>query len=456
MTLLVVTRHGPLVDRLRLAFEGAGCDIVHAADPLEALALDLWTEVRAMLVDATQETMDGYRLCRLLRSEARVLFRNLPIFLIVERGPSEEEELALREVEADGFLFPSTSVPQLKDLLGGFLDRRRHPEGPGVPVLSVGLQPHQEARARELLRAGGMALRSLPPDASPEAVRRLGAPVALVGLSEGGVPGAAARVAQLRAADPHLFPILAGRVPRAADQTRLLEAGVAEWLSLPFSGPRLLHACRRAVEWGHARQVHEEYRSAFKDLQRRRTQLEREAEGLRSEALRDPLTNLLNRRAFNQNLDQAFLQWERNRRDFVLLSLDLDHFKAINDRFGHPAGDLVLRQVAARMRGALRRSDLAFRMGGEEFAILLQETSLRPGQAVAEKVRARIGGEPFHLPDGGSAAVTISVGVAGPWAPTVAALLTQVDEALYCAKREGRDRVVVAGNGPPPPLRPQP
>ena len=447
MTLLVVTRHAPLVDRLRLAFESAGQPIVHAADPLEALALDLWTEVGALLVDATQETLDGYRLCRLLRGEARVLFRNLPIFLIVERGPSEEEELALREVEADGFLFPSTSVPQLKELLGAFLERRHRIQGPGVPVLSLGLQAHQEVRARGLLRDAGMDLRPLDDAALVPGLAALGAPVALVGLSDGGVPAAAARVAKLRAADPHILPILAGRVSREADQQRLLEAGVGEWLSLPFSAPRLLHACRRAVEWSHARQVQQEFRSAFKDLQRRRTQLESEAEGLRSEALRDPLTNLLNRRAFNQNLDQAFLQWERNHRDFVLLFMDLDHFKAINDQFGHPAGDLVLRQVATRMRGALRRSDLAFRMGGEEFAILLQETSLRSGQAVADKVRARIGGEPFQLPGGGSA---ISVGVAGPWAPSVAALLTQVDEALYRAKREGRDRVVVASNGHPP------
>jgi diguanylate cyclase (GGDEF)-like protein len=179
--------------------------------------------------------------------------------------------------------------------------------------------------------------------------------------------------------------------------------------------------------------------------------LEIEAAALRSEVLTDPLTELLNRRAFDQNLEHAIRQWERHRRAFVLLLGDVDHFKLINDRFGHPVGDEVLRQMAARIRTGLRKSDLAFRIGGEEFAVLLTETSLKAGADVADKLRRRIDEEPMVLPAGQIIFPTMSFGVGGPDAHSPSALLALVDRALYQAKRLGRNRVVVAGGGEHPP-----
>jgi len=179
--------------------------------------------------------------------------------------------------------------------------------------------------------------------------------------------------------------------------------------------------------------------------------LEIEAAALRNEVLTDPLTELLNRRAFDQNLDHALRQWERHRRAFVLVLGDVDHFKLINDRFGHPVGDEVLRQLADRIRSALRKSDLAFRIGGEEFAVLLTETSLKGGAEVANKLRRCIDEEPVSLSTGQTIFPTVSFGVCGPGAPTLAALMAQVDRALYQAKSLGRNRVVVAHEGEYPP-----
>ncbi len=166
--------------------------------------------------------------------------------------------------------------------------------------------------------------------------------------------------------------------------------------------------------------------------------------------LTDPLTGLLNRRAFDQNLEHAVHQWERHRRSFVLLLGDVDHFKLINDRFGHPVGDEVLQEMAARIRSSLRRSDLAFRIGGEEFAVLLSETTLKAGTEVADKLRCRIDEEPFSLPGGQTIFPSISFGVGGPMDLGPAELVATVDRALYQAKALGRNRVVVAVGDRPP------
>ena len=435
MNLLVITRHEDLVERLRMAFEGAGHQILHATDPLEALARDPWGQAQVLLVDSVGDPMDGYRLCQLLRGEARVLFRNLPIFLILEQAPTGLDIKSLREAEGDGFITAGHSIQQLLNHLGpvvaGNVSREK---GQQVPVLAAGLQAGLAQKARDLLQHYGMELHSPPVRNTLEAQRVLKAPVLLLGLSAGGIGGALAMLTQLREQNQLPYTILVGQVKDEAAQRKLLLAGISDWVPLPLSGPRLLHACKRAIEWMHARRIQTEYESA-----------------LRNEVLTDPLTELLNRRAFDQNLDHAVRQWERHRRAFVLLLGDVDHFKLINDRFGHPIGDEVLRHLAERLRSALRKSDLAFRIGGEEFAILLTETSLKAGSEVADKLRRRIDEDPVVLSSGQTIFPTMSFGVGGPGPSTLSGLMAQVDKALYQAKRLGRNRVVVANGGEYPP-----
>ncbi len=455
MNLLVITRHEDLVERLRMAFEGAGHLVMHAADPLEALARDAWGQAQVLLADSGGEPMDGYRLCRLLRGESRVLFQNLPIFLILDHAQTEEDLRALGEAGGDGFIAAGSSIQLLLNHLGPVLaGSASHQEGRAVPILALGLRAGLAQQARDLLSHFGMEIHSPPLRNAQEAQRALKAPVLLLGLSAGGVPQALATLARLR--DQGLLPytILLGQVKDETAQRKLLLAGISDWVPLPLAGPRLLHACKRAIEWMHARRIQTEYESAIHDLRERRSMLEIETAALRNEVLMDPLTELLNRRAFDQNLEHAMRQWERHRRSFVLVLGDVDHFKLINDRFGHPVGDEVLRQLAARIRLSLRKSDLAFRIGGEEFAVLLTETSVKAGAEVAEKLRRRIDEEPLVLASGQPIFPTMSFGVGGPGAITLPTLVAQVDKALYQAKHLGRNRVVVANQGEYSPRKP--
>jgi diguanylate cyclase (GGDEF)-like protein len=452
MNLLVISHHDGLVERLRMAFEGASHRIMQASDPLEALAQDAWGQAQVLLVDTGGEPMDGYRLCRLLRGEARVLFQNLPIFFILDHGPTEQDLQALEEADGDGFIMAGSSIQQLLNHLGPVMaGSTSHEGGHYVPVLTVGLRAGLAQRARDLLYHYGMEVHSPPTRNTVEAQRTLKAPVLLLGLSAGGIQRALAMLAQLREQNLLPYTILLGQVKDEATQRKLLLAGISDWVPLPLPGPRLLHACKRAIEWMHVRRIQTEYESAIHDLRERRSMLEIEAAALRSEVLTDPLTELLNRRAFDQNLEHALRQWERHRRAFVLLLGDVDHFKLINDRFGHPIGDEVLRQLAARIRSALRKSDLAFRIGGEEFAVLLTETSVQAGAEVANKLRRRIDEDPVALSSGQTIFPTMSFGVGGPGAVTIATLMAQVDKALYQAKHLGRNRVVVANQGEYPP-----
>ena len=154
-------------------------------------------------------------------------------------------------------------------------------------------------------------------------------------------------------------------------------------------------------------------------------------------ALHDPLTGLTNRRGLAEALDQAVARSQRTGLPLAVLALDLDGFKAINDRHGHPAGDAALVEVAARLRQTIRRSDLAARLGGDEFAVIAGELK---GPAPVVRLARRLGAAlraPITLPEA-VAVIDVSIGVAffpGDGA-TPAQLLARADLALYAAKRE--------------------
>ncbi|MCC7137065.1 MAG: GGDEF domain-containing protein [Planctomycetes bacterium] len=164
----------------------------------------------------------------------------------------------------------------------------------------------------------------------------------------------------------------------------------------------------------------------------------------------DELTGLPNRRAFERALRRELERARRGGPPIAVAIVDVDRFKSLNDRFGHPVGDRVLAQVARRLVGALRETDLVCRWGGEEFAVLLTGLAgLAPGEALAalERARLAVGGRPLALGPGlPSPIVTVSGGVAlyGRDATEGSALVERADQALYAAKQAGRDRVLAA------------
>jgi diguanylate cyclase (GGDEF)-like protein len=179
--------------------------------------------------------------------------------------------------------------------------------------------------------------------------------------------------------------------------------------------------------------------------ERMRQELERAYAEVERLAQTDPLTGLANRRHFMGVLAQEVERSERYGRPLSLVALDLDHFKAVNDAHGHAAGDDVLREAARALRAVCRDVDLAARMGGEEFSLLLPETDAAGARIVAERVRERIAGKAHRAPAGQTFRVTASLGVARlrPGA-SGEALLQAADEALYRAKAAGRNQVVLA------------
>ncbi|MDQ6710630.1 MAG: sensor domain-containing diguanylate cyclase [Candidatus Dormibacteraeota bacterium] len=158
----------------------------------------------------------------------------------------------------------------------------------------------------------------------------------------------------------------------------------------------------------------------------------------------DALTGLANRREFDRLLAQELMRVQQTGQQLSLVVADIDHFKEINDRYGHPEGDLALQQVARLIQMAPKRvTDSAFRTGGEEFAVLMTDTDKDGALAFSESLRARIEGAPFL---GGSHSVTVSFGVAtfpiDGQDPT--SLVLAADRALYQAKAAGRNRVIAA------------
>ncbi len=157
-------------------------------------------------------------------------------------------------------------------------------------------------------------------------------------------------------------------------------------------------------------------------------------------ATHDPLTGLANRRLFDERLEQELADAVRRERPLGVAILDLDQFKSVNDRHGHPVGDRALREAAERLARVIRKADLLARIGGEEFAWILPEVHSHGAWAAVERARRAICDEPFE----GVGRMTISIGVAlrGDL-QDAAQLYEHADESLYRAKRDGRDRSIM-------------
>jgi two-component system cell cycle response regulator len=211
---------------------------------------------------------------------------------------------------------------------------------------------------------------------------------------------------------------------------RALSAGADEFLSKPVNALEL--------------QIR---MSSMLRIKRLADQLESANKSLAALATTDALTQLANRRHFETRLVDEFQRWKRYKHPLTCIMLDVDHFKKVNDTYGHPVGDKVLIQVAAAIRGATRTTDFVARYGGEEFVILTPETPVVSADVVAERLRAAIFKRTTEKSEEeGIPAVTASLGIASTDLGIESGddLVKRADEALYRAKREGRNRVVRA------------
>lgn len=179
---------------------------------------------------------------------------------------------------------------------------------------------------------------------------------------------------------------------------------------------------------------------------------QRQIEALKDQATRDSMTQLINYQHFNHLLNQECYRARRYNQPLGVVFADLDHFKAINDTFGHPAGDEVLKQVAACLQAALRESDQVARYGGEEFAMILPETDAEGSLRAAERAREAVAALQVDTgAEAGAITVTLSLGVVAAAAGATlkpAELVKRADDALYKAKASGRNRSCLSTVGP--------
>ncbi len=237
----------------------------------------------------------------------------------------------------------------------------------------------------------------------------------------------AAKAQRPELADTPILFVSANRNPER--KARLLERGASDTIEKPFHPAELL--ARLGV---HLR------------LQQLRSELREKNRLLEQLSTTDALTGLRNRRFAERFIGQEIERTRRHGNELSVFMADLDHFKRVNDSFGHGVGDAALRHTAAVLSKQMRKTDVAARWGGEEFLFALVEVPLAGAAVFAERQRAALEATPLVLADGRSIELTASIGVAAllPGHTELQALLAAVDQALYAAKDAGRNRVLLA------------
>ena len=423
--------------------------VTSAKDGFEALRMAHEWQPDLILLDVMMPGMDGFECCRKLKDDAVTL--HIPVVMITALGePAERlhglesgaDDFLTKPVEYETLMARVRSLVRLKRLLdewrargetaralGLTSERLAVPSVAGARALVVddwdlGAQTIQEALARDGIVAGRAR-------SGAEAMSLSAAiPFDLIVLSLSLIEEDPLKLASsLRAADAtHEIPMLLIAEPEERDSIlRGFDLGANDWLVLPLDENELRARARNQIR-----------RKFYQD--RLRTDLGTALEL----ALTDPLTGLYNQRYLMRHL-RGLLDSGQSR-DIAVLMVDVDHFKAVNDEYGHAAGDKALRGVADALRANTRVFDSLARYGGEEFAVVMPGSGLDDAVQAAERLRAAVETTPFAWEAGGHCRLTVSVGVASCSGQLITpeSLLRAADLALYEAKRAGRNRVEVA------------
>ena len=429
-------------------------DVLSASDGPAALAVAAAELPDVVLLDVMMPRMDGFEVCRRLKADPRT--KDIPIVLVTAlsdsanrlRGLSAGADEFLTKPVNDIALFARVrSLVRLKRLMdewrlreeicGRFGGGEEGVEKPG-PARILLLEEDAFAAAAVAATLRPLASELIRAATCAEAQVLLDAETELIIASLSAPDGDPLRiVSHCRATEAHRqLPILL--IAEARDLARLakgLDLGANDYLVRPVDGNELM--ARTAAQIRRKR-----LQDRLNDNYQRSLSL----------ALTDELTGLHNRRYLLAHLDELIERARRDRTGVALLLFDIDHFKTVNDNYGHAAGDAVLRELAARAVKTVRSADLVARLGGEEFAVVMPETELSVAVSVAERLRAAVAGEPFAI---GAVdhrlTVTISIGVtvAINVADSRELLLKRADDALYSAKAAGRNRVATCSAAAP-------
>jgi len=423
-------------------------EVLTATDGVTGLAIAAAEQPDIILLDVMMPGMDGFQVCRRLKEDPET--RHIPVVLVTALD-GRADRIAGLDAGADEFLTKPIedimlfarvrSLTRLKVVLDELREREQSGRRVGViggvahRMAGVGgrvlIVDDNERQAQRL--ASELAVEHRPVIESDLDKAHLTArgPVDLVILNTTSRSFDGLRfAAQVRSHEgTRNLPILALIDPD--DKSRAIKAldiGVNDVLARPIDPEELAARVRTQIK-----------RKRYTDLLRSNLDQSLEA------AVTDPLTGLHNRRYMTSQLDALVARAVRDGRPVSALLLDIDHFKKINDSFGHDAGDEVLREFAVRLASNVRAVDLPCRHGGEEFVVVMPETSLEDAERIAERIRMHVSGAPFRVSGGKEVlSVTISIGVAATHgeSDTPEHLLKRADEALYEAKASGRNRVI--------------
>jgi two-component system cell cycle response regulator len=426
-------------------------DVATAMNGTEALAICAKAECDIVLLDVMMPDMDGFEVCRRLKSNPAT--HHIPVIMVTALDHPSDRVRGL-DAGADDFLTKPVSDVALIARVRSLARLKMMTDELRMRALTsreIGIQNAENEAIADAGRRG----RVLIVDDRVSSAERIAATLlsehtvdiecvpgeALFRAAEGNYDLLIVSLAlesfdglrlcsQVRSLErTRNVPILA--VADGDDNTRMLrglEIGINDYLARPIDKNELLARARTQIR-------KKRYTERLRDNVQQSIEM----------AITDGLTGLYNRRYMESHLSALVEQSAARGKPLTALVMDIDYFKSINDNHGHDAGDDVLREFAVRVRKSIRGIDLACRYGGEEFVVIMPETDMAVATIVAERLRRRIASEPFPIQQGArSIEVTISIGIATLDATddTGASILKRADQALYRAKRDGRNRVV--------------
>ncbi len=423
-------------------------DVMTAYDGPTALAIAAAESPDIILLDVMMPGMDGFEVCRRLKDDP--LTRHIPVVLVTALDGRQDRINGL-DAGADEFLNKPIddvmlfsrvrSLTRLKMVIDEL--RQREASGRRMGIVAgaaarlngVGgrilILDDNERQAQRI--AAELAIEHRPVvETDPEKAHLTArGPVDLMIVNANATTFDGLRVAaQLRSdeATRHL-PVLALVDPdQRGRMVKALEIGLNDILPKPIDPEELAARVRTQIK-----------RKRYTDFLRNNLDHSLEL------AVTDQLTGLHNRRYMTGQLNALVARAVKGGDPVAALLIDIDHFKKINDNFGHDVGDEVLREFALRVASNVRAIDLPCRYGGEEFVVIMPDTPLGGAELVAERIRTHVAGSPFRVAGGEELlTVTISIGVAATLGEddTPAALLKRADEAVYEAKAAGRNKVI--------------
>jgi two-component system cell cycle response regulator len=428
-------------------------DVVTALNGLDALAICERGEADIVLLDVMMPGMNGFEVCRRLKGGATTA--HIPVVMVTALDqPSDRlkgldagaDDFLTKPLDDTALLARVRSLVRLKSVTDELRNRALASRRLGIadPLAAAASETGLNGRILlvedrptvvERLETALSTFHSVEVEANPQQ--------ALLRAAEGDFDGILVSLdlksfdglrlcSQLRSLERtrNVSVLMLGEAEDRARILRGLEIGAHDFLIRPVDRNELLARVRTQVR-----------RKRFTDKLRDSVQSSMEM------AVMDQLTGLHNRRFMDNRLAVMFDESVLRARSLAMLVLDIDLFKAVNDTWGHDAGDEVLREFADRVRACTRGIDLVARMGGEEIVVALPDTTLEAAYDVAERIRERVEADGFaihtntrHIP------VTVSIGVASRRAgdATPAEMMKRADDALYRAKAAGRNRVIVA------------